>query len=379
MKTIKGIAQEIVAVLVHRSNELRQGRSVGAFGSVNEDGYVDQISALVDGGINGLPFRQLLSKVVPVKDLSLVESIAALPEETVVISTAPGKAGLIVSTGGINIFHRPIIDIGIKGGSMVGVGILYPKKDLYDLATRSEQIQINLLEARSIDEEREMLRSSAQLRLTYLDISQTLPLVDVPMKKEQLSFQKHIQTLFPRLPVKSLDLALAQEMIQVSLSVEQGREVAAFGRIHESGHVEKEGELVIGGMGYVPSRLLASSITDITGLSLREIYAQRIPAQVAIVHTHSGGTGVMHMGDAMAGPGTWGRPIIAIGHDKDGKIRGATVIEVRPEVQELADEHEALGQTFYEVETSQEEAEIRKRQFGIAQEYTDLCQCIEIR
>lgn len=379
MKPIKGIAQGIVDALVNRSNQLRQGRSVGAFGFVNGEGYVDRISGLVDGGINGLPFRQLLARVVPVKDLSLVESIQALPEETVVISTAPGKAGLIVSTGGINIFNLPVMDIGIKEGSPIGVGLLYPKKELFDLATRSEKIQINLLEARSIPEEREMLRDAAQMRLTYLDISQTLPVVNLPSADPFLPSQEKPQPLFPRLEVKSLDQELAQEMIATSLEVEQGREVAAFGRILESGHVEKEGELVVGGMGYVPSRLLASSITDITGLSLREIYVQSIPSQVAIVHTHSGGSGVMHMGDAMAGPGTWGRPIIAIGHDKDGKIRGATVIQVRPEVLELADEHEALGQKFYEVETAQEEAEIRKRQFGIAQEYTDLCQPIEIR
>lgn len=379
MKKVKGIAEEIINVLVDRSNLLRQGRSVGAFGLVNEEGYVDRLSAIVDGGINGLPFRQLLSKVVSVEGLSLVESIELIPEGTVVISTSPGKAGLIVSTGGINIFNIPIIDIGIKGGSPVGVGILYPEDHLFDLSTRSERIQIDLLEAKSIHEEREMLRDSARLRLTYLDISQELPVVDTPLKKGEIRFNGEARNLFPRRKVLSLGREVAQEMIEISLSVEQGREVACFGSIDDKGHVTKVGEMVIGGMGYVPSRLLASSITSIHGLSLREVYVKKIPSNVAIVHTHSGGTGVMHMGDAMAGPGTWGRSIIAIGHDKDGTIKGATAIEVRPEVQNLADEHEELGQRFYEVDSPEEEATLRKRQFGIAQEYTDLCQTIEIR
>lgn len=378
LKKINGIAQKIINVLVDRSNQLRQGRSVGAFGFVNKDGFIDELSAVVDGGINGLPFRQLLSKVVPVKGLSLVESIESLPGGTVVISTSPGKAGLIVSTGGINIFNIPIIDIGIKGGRPVGVGILYPERKLFDLSTQSEKNQIQLLEAKSIHEEREMLRNSAKLRLTYLDISHELPIIELPLKEEELKFDGESNPFFPRLTIKTLAKELAQEMIETSLSVEQGREVACFASIDEGGHVKKRGELVIGGMGYVPSRLLASSIADIEGLSLREVYMHKIPKDVAIVHTHSGGTGVMHMGDAMAGPGTWGRAIIAIGHDKDGLIRGATAIEVRPEVQELADEHEELGQTFYHVESSEEEAQLRKRQFGIAQEYTDLCQPIEI-
>lgn len=379
MKKVNGIAEEIIDVLVDRSNLLRQGRSVGAFGLVNEEGCVDRLSAIVDGGINGLPFRQLLSKVVSIEGLSLVESIELIPDDAVVISTSPGKAGLIVSTGGINIFNIPIMDIGIKGGSPVGVGILYPEAYLFDLATESERVQIELLEAKSIQEEKRMLRDSAKLRLTYLDISQELPVVKTPLKEGELCFQEEAKNLFPRLKVKSLAKELAQEMIETSLSVEQGREVACFGFIDDQGHVTKGGEIVIGGMGYVPSRLLASSITDIAGLSLREVYIHKIPSEVAIVHTHSGGTGVMHMGDAMAGPGTWGRPIIAIGHDKDGEIRGATAIEVRPEVQRLADEHEELSQNFYEVESSKEEADLRKRQFGIAQEYTDLCEPIEIR
>ena len=87
----------------------------------------------------------------------------------------------------------------------------------------------------------------------------------------------------------------------------------------------------------------------------------------------------MHMGDATAGPGSWGRPIVAIGHDSAGKVRGATVIEAVNDVYRFADEDEELGQKFFEAETPQEEAEIRNRKFGVAQEYTNLCKPIEIR
>lgn len=86
----------------------------------------------------------------------------------------------------------------------------------------------------------------------------------------------------------------------------------------------------------------------------------------------------MHIGDATAGPGTWGRPIIAIGHDRDGKVRGATVVEVSDKLFSLADEDERLSLEFFDANTPEAEAEIRNRKFGIAQEYTSLCKPIEI-
>ena len=86
----------------------------------------------------------------------------------------------------------------------------------------------------------------------------------------------------------------------------------------------------------------------------------------------------MHVGDAHAGPGTWGRPIIAIGHDKEGQIRGATVIEVTDKLFDLADEDEMLSSKYFETKTPEEEAEIRNRKLGIAQDYTSLCKPIEI-
>jgi hypothetical protein len=70
---------------------------------------------------------------------------------------------------------------------------------------------------------------------------------------------------------------------------------------------------------------------------------------------------------------------VAIGHDNDGQIRGATVIETRREVFDLADEDEELGQRFFAAKTPAEESEIRNRKFGIAQEYTNLCKTIDIK
>jgi hypothetical protein len=86
----------------------------------------------------------------------------------------------------------------------------------------------------------------------------------------------------------------------------------------------------------------------------------------------------MHMGDASAGPITWGRPIVAIGHDKNGRIKGATVIMPDEKCMSLADEYEKLGQQFFTANTKEEEADIRNRRFGIAQEYTNLSLEIEL-
>jgi len=183
----------------------------------------------------------------------------------------------------------------------------------------------------------------------------------------------------PKLDVSSISKEFAEKLVNKSKEVGQGREVAAVGVIDEQGHIVGQGKTVVGGIGYVPSRILASSYTDISGRSLRDIYAREIPANAVIVHTHPGGTGVMHMGDANAGPGSWGRPIVAIGHDNTGKVRGATVIRNTAEVFQFADEDEELNLKFFEAETPEKEAEIRNRKFGVAQEYTNLCKPIEIR
>jgi len=376
--TVNGISKQIVDKLVDRSIELSQGRSVGAIGFVNQEGYIDSMSEIVNGGISGLPYRMLLGKVTSIKGKSLLEAINQLPDNAVLITTNPGKTGLIVDTGGINIFNLPVVSLGVKQFEEAGVGIVYPKGEYFDLATKSEQIQIKRLAAKDMDEERDILKESSRLRLNYLDISQELEVLEREESELSITDIPNEEWELERFEVNSIDKEFVQELVDKSIEVEQGREVAAMGII-EDGHVVKKGEIVVGGMGYVPSRMLASSFTDISGISLREAYSETIPENVIIVHTHPGGTGVMHMGDAMAGPGTWGRAIIAIGHDKDGQVKGATVIETQDKVTDLADEYEEVGQKYYEVDTPEEEAKIRKRRFGIAQEYTDLCKPIEIK
>ncbi|HWI54081.1 MAG TPA: peptidase S7, partial [Desulfobacteria bacterium] len=182
----------------------------------------------------------------------------------------------------------------------------------------------------------------------------------------------------PRVRINSISLDFAHKLVTKSMEVGQGREVAALGVVDEKGHITQKGEIVIGGIGFVPSRLLASSAVDVSGKSLREIYSKAVPENGVIVHTHPGGTGVMHMGDANAGPGSWGRPIVAIGHDNEGRTKGASVIENVKEVYDYADEDEELNLQFFEAETPEKEAEIRNRKFGVAQEYTNLCKPIEI-
>ncbi|MBM7623550.1 peptidase S7 [Sporohalobacter salinus] len=374
---VKGLAKNIVDRLVNRSIELSQGRPAGALGLINQDGYIDAISEIVDGGISGLPYRQLLSKAVTTKGRSLIEIVNQLPDNAVLISTNPGKTGLITSVGGINILDLPVVNIGVKELSSAGVGILYPKSEYFDLATESEKIELKKLVAKDMDEEREILKEASKLKLNFLDISEELEVVDIEERKFSFITKSISEWELPRLEVNSIDEDFVAELVDKSTSIEQGREVAAMGVI-EDGNVVKSGDLVVGGMGYIPSRLLASGYTDLSGISLRQAYNEEVPHNSVIVHTHPGGTGVMHRGDAMAGPGMWGRPVIAIGHDKTGTVKGATVIEVQNEVTDLAEENEKVSQEYYEAETPEEEAKIRKRRFSIVQEYTDLCKPIEI-
>lgn len=371
---IQGIAQSIVDRLVNRSNELGQGRGVGAIGVIDDEGYITACSEGVDGGISGIPYRQLLDQFVDFKGQSMLEGINQLPDNVVLINTSPGSTGLIASTGAINMFEVPMIRVGIKGNELAGVGVIYPQEELFDLATRSEQVKIEILGAKDMNEERELARASAELKLKYLDICDELQLVD----KEETDFSIETKDYeIEHFEVNSIDKDFVDALVAQSSTIEQGREVAAMGHIDENGRVVQKGEVVIGGMGYVPGRMLASSYTDISGKSLRRVYTEDIPDNAIVVHTHPGGTGVMHMGDAMAGPGTWGRSIIAIGHDQD-EIKGATVIEPEHAVTELADEYEEVGQKFYLANTPEEETIIRKKRFQIVQQYTDLCKPIEI-
>lgn len=377
---IKGIAREIVDNLVAETLELGQGRNAGCIGFIDEEGCISSSTALVSGGLSGVPLRVLLDKVIPMKNRSLLEGITYLPSNAVFIMSRPGKTGLITDVSAVDFFNLPVVSIGVKESKgLTGVGAVMPKAQFFDLATKSELIDIETLSASTMEEERKVLRQGMELSLEYLNVSEEIPVVGVPIK-EVRSDSIHGQGIqFYRKEVRSIDKSLAEKLVQKSLEAGSGREVAIIGTIDEKGHVVGAGDIIVGGMGYVPSRMLASSAVDIKGKSLKDIYSVLVPLDGIFVHTHPGGTGVMHIGDANAGPGSWHRPIIAIGHDAEGKVKGATVIEVSKKLYDLADEDEQLNQAFFMADDPEEEASIRNRKFGIAQEYTSLCKPIEIQ
>lgn len=376
---IKGISREIVDQLVHKTLELGQGRNAGCIGFIDEDGLISSSTPLVNGGLSGVPLRMLLNKVVPMRNRSLLEGITYLPSNAVFIMSRPGKTGLITDVSAVDFFNLPVVSVGVKETKgLTGVGAVLPQAKFFDLATKSELIDIKTLSASTMGEEREVLRQGTELSLEYLDVSEEIPIVDISGQEIAEGSVQGQGTKFFRKQVHSIDKALAEELVQKSLEAGSGREVAAIATVDDQGHVTGAGNLVVGGMGYVPSRMLASSAVDIKGRSLKDIYSSLVPLNGIFVHTHPGGTGVMHIGDANAGPGSWNRPIIAIGHDAEGKVKGATVIEVSEKLYDLADEDEQLSQAFFTVDDPKEEASIRNRKFGIAQEYTALCKTIEI-
>ncbi|MDS1029917.1 peptidase S7 [Bacillota bacterium LX-D] len=378
MLRVKGIGKSIIDKMVKRTLELSQGRNVGCLGFVDEKGYISSAAQIVDGGLSGIPLRTLLAKVVDLGHKSLLEGFKQLPENTVFITTSPGKTGLITDVTGVDFFNMPIISVGVKNQGLAGVGIIYPEAENFDLATKAEKLNLATLTTKTMKEEKEVLRENNELGLRYLELGGELEVVDIPVKELN---EKQIGAgnwNIPRLKVIGLNSEMAKTLVAKSMEIGQGREVAAMGIIDKNGIVQPQGEIISGGIGFVPARLLASSSADISGKSLNTIYSEYIAENAVIVHTHPGGTGVMHIGDAHAGPGTWGRPIIAIGCDKDGVIRGATVIEAEDKLFELADEDEILNLNFFEAKTPEEEAEIRNRKFGIAQDYTGLCKTIEL-
>jgi hypothetical protein len=377
---IRGIAKYIVDNLVRRTNELSQGRNAGCFGLVNSDGIIDRITEISDGGLNGMPLRQQLNNITEMAGKCLLEGLEQLPDRAVLITTRPGHTGLITDTNGVDFFNVPLVAIGIKNGRLAGVGLIYPRPEHFDLATEAEQIDLRILAAQTMEEEKEIIRRSTEMSLKFLELSSVIKIEEVPEQPRltREDFTKPVWKL-PRLRINSISEELVKQLVDKSMEAGQGREVAMMARIDENGHVMARGEPVVGGIGYVPSRMLASSCVDVKGKSLRHIYAREVPQDAVIVHTHPGGTGVMHIGDANAGPGTWGRPIIAIGHDNDGRVRGATVIETVDKIFTLAEEDERLGKKFFEAKTPEEETEIRNRKFGIAQEFTNLCKPIEIK
>lgn len=375
---IRGIARYIVDRMVSRTRELSQGRNVGSIGLVNEEGHISHMTPMVDGGLGGIPLRSLLAKITRMEHRSLIEGMQQLPSNAVFLTTRPGKTGLITDVSGVDFFGIPIVSIGVKEQGAAGVGLIYPKAEFFDLSTESERLNLETLTVNTMDAEKEVLRRSHQMELQYLEVGEELPVVEMPEAPAVEEASDRQEWNIPRKTVMALDRELAEELIRRSVEIGQGREVATMGRVDGEGRVVAWGEIVAGGIGFVPSRLLASSAVDIKGRSLRYIYSEMVSPDAVIVHTHPGGTGVMHIGDAHAGPGSWGRPIIAIGHDKDGYIRGATVIEATDDLFRLADEEEHLNIKFFGAETPEEEAEIRNRKFGIAQDYTGLCKPIEI-
>ncbi|MFZ5639900.1 MAG: peptidase S7 [Bacillota bacterium] len=377
---IRGIAKYIVNELVRRTNELSQGRNAGCFGLVNRDGIIDRITEISDGGLNGMPLRQQLNNITAMTGKCLLEGLEQLPDRAVLITTRPSHTGLITDINGVDFFNVPLVAIGIKNGRLAGVGLIYPQPEHFDLATQTELIDLRILAAQTMEEEKEIMRRSTEMSLKFLDLSSVIKVEEVPEQPRltREDFTKPVWKL-PRLRINSISEELVKQLVDKSMEAGQGREVAMMAKIDENGHVMARGETVVGGIGYVPSRMLASSCVDIKGKSLRHIYAREVPQDAVIVHTHPGGTGVMHIGDANAGPGTWGRPIIAIGHDNDGRVRGATVIETVDKIFTLAEEDERLGKMFFEAKTPEEETEIRNRKFGIAQEFTNLCKPIEIK
>ncbi|ATW24615.1 peptidase S7 [Candidatus Formimonas warabiya] len=377
---IKGIARSIVDRLVDRTLKLGQGRNAGCIGFIDEEGYISRTTPLVNGGLSGVPLRMLLDKVVPMHNRSLLEGITFLPSNAVFIMSRPGKTGLITDVSAVDFFNLPVLSVGVKESKgLTGVGSVSPQPEYFDLATKSELVDIETLSASTMAEEREVLKQGTELSLEYLDVSEEVPLVDIPVQETPEGAMRGPGIQFARKSVRSIDKNLAEALVQKSIEAGSGREVAVIATIDEQGHVTGDGDIVVGGMGYVPSRMMASSAVDIQGKSLKDIYSSLVPFEAIFVHTHPGGTGVMHIGDANAGPGSWNRPIIAIGHDPQGKIKGATVIEVNEKLFDLADEDEQLSQAFFTADDPDEEAAIRNRKFGIAQEYTALCKSIEIQ
>jgi hypothetical protein len=378
VKKIKGIAGFLVDGLVESTRLLGQGRNVGCFGFIDEEGYISSHTELVEGGLSGIPLRVLLGKVAAMEGNSIIEGLKQLPDNAVFITTRSGKTGLITDVTGVDFFNLPVVSIGVKNDGVAGVGLIMPKPGHYDLATEAEYLNLETLVTDTMEAEKEVLRKTNELGLAFLDLSDSLPVVDLPEKEPVKHSPVESSWRLPRAKVTALNGELAKELVEESISIGQGREVSVIGQLDDQGVVQPLGKIIAGGMGYVPARLMASSAADIKGKSLREIYGDVLPDNAVIVHTHPGGTGVMHVGDASAGPGTWGRPIIAIGHDQDGEIKGATVIEVEDRLYQLADEDERLNIAFFDAGTPEEEAEIRNRKFGIAQEYTGLCKPIEL-
>jgi hypothetical protein len=371
---IKGIATSIVDRLVDKTVELGQGRIAGLIGFINSEGYIDSASEMVFG--EGVSLRKVLSKISTEDNLTLFELINLLPENAVLVKTDPGSTGIIEHPTGVDLLNIPIVKIGVKMGRKSGIGVVYPDGRIFDLISHEEDLELKKLMVETMEEEHALVQEIYNLGHDFLEFYQKLPEVDIPERVFDLNKIK-ASLRVDTIEINSIDEALVEELVKRSMEIEQGVEVGTIAKVVD-GHVIKAGEIVIGGIGYVPSRKLSSSYTNITGISTFEVYSKKIPLETVIVHTHPGGTGVMHSGDAENGPDLFGRPIIAIGHDQKGKIKGATVIEVSSKIAKLDEEYSYANDMYSEAETVDEEIKYRNMMHDIDKEYTKLSKAIKI-
>jgi len=371
---IKGIATSIVDRLLAKTVELGQGRVAGLIAFVNAEGYIDSAAEMVFG--EGVSLRKVLSKISTEQDLTLFELINLLPKNAVLVKTDPGSTGIIEHPIGVDLLNIPIVKIGVKMGRKSGIGIVYPDSKIFDLISHEEDLELKKLTVKTMEEEHALVEEIYDLNHEFLKFYQKLAEVDIPEIEFDLKQIKALLRL-ETIEINSIDRELVEELVNKSMEVEQGVEVGTIAKVID-GHVLRAGELVTGGIGYVPSRKLSSSYTDITGISSLEVYSKHIPLDTVIVHTHPGGTGVMHSGDAENGPDLFGRPIIAIGHDQKGQIKGATVIEVSEKLAKLDGEYSYANDMYSEAETVDEEIKYRNMMHDIDKEYTKLSKPIEI-
>ncbi|WP_027339118.1 hypothetical protein [Halonatronum saccharophilum] len=372
---VRGISVDIVDKLVAKTIEMGQGRLAGSIGLVNKDGYIDTITELAFG--EDLSLRSILLKYSDFKESPVFELINSLPPNAIIIETNPGRTGVISYPGLIDLLDIPMVRIGVKREKKAQVGIAYPDSRLFNLFTKEENLQLDKLWANTMEEEHSVLEQICDLNYEFLAFYQSLEEVEIPSFEIKAKSIDKVGIKAQYSKVESISKELVDSLVQRSIEVEQGVEVGTIAKLVD-GHIIPAGRIVTGGMGYLPSRKLASSYIASNEYSLREIYAKKIPLDTVIVHTHPGGTGVMHSGDAINGPDIFGRPIIAIGHNKDGKVKGATVIETTTKLAQLDKEYEQANNRYNDAQSPEEEIKYRNRLHDIDKEYTNLSKPIKI-
>ena len=215
--------------------------------------------------------------MVEIKHNSILEGINQLPPNVVFITTRPGKTGLITDVSGVDFFNLPIVSIGVKNFANTGVAIIYPESEFFNLATKVEKLNLDTLSTTTMEEEKEILRQSNELGFRFLDVGHELKIADLPEGSAAKVKKTKNGWRLPRNQIKVLDKEFAEVLVAKSMELGQGREVAALGIVDNKGVVSSQGKIVCGGIGFVPSRLLASSMVDITDKSLQTIYSDYVP------------------------------------------------------------------------------------------------------